>query len=79
MRMNGKRELDGGRVEKASNDSERQLLTAREAAAELTISERTLWTLTKTGEIPSVRIRRSVRYLPADLSAYVIACRERNP
>jgi len=60
-----------------SQDAKPQLLTAREAAEELTISERTLWTLTKAGEIPSVRIGRSVRYLPSDLSDYVIACRER--
>ena len=34
----------------------------REAAASLSISERTLWTLTKRGEIPHVRIGRSILY-----------------
>jgi excisionase family DNA binding protein len=38
------------------------LVTAREAAAALSISERTLWTLTQSGDIPVVRLGRSVRY-----------------
>lgn len=38
------------------------LVNSREASRLLQISERTLWTLTKAGEIPSVRLGRSVRY-----------------
>jgi excisionase family DNA binding protein len=38
------------------------LLTPREAATALAISERTLWTLTKSGALPAVRLGRSVRY-----------------
>lgn len=49
----------------------RKLLTPKEAAALLSISERTLWTLTNNGEIPAVRIGRSVRYDPADLAAWI--------
>lgn len=45
----------------------RLLLTPREAAAALAISERHLVNLTKSGEVPCVRLGRSVRYRPADL------------
>ncbi len=40
----------------------RLLLTPREAAEALTISPRTLWGLTSSGQIPCIRIGRSVRY-----------------
>ncbi|TWT86588.1 Helix-turn-helix domain protein [Pseudobythopirellula maris] len=49
------------------------LLTADQAAKALSISPRKLWSLTAGGEIPHVRIGRSVRY-PADgLQAFVAA------
>jgi excisionase family DNA binding protein len=38
------------------------LLSPREAASALAISERTLFTLTKRGEIPPVRFGRAIRY-----------------
>lgn len=48
------------------------LLTARQAAKILSISERTLWGLTKTGDIPAVRFGgRNVRYSPDDLRAWI--------
>lgn len=47
-----------------------------EAAEELAISPRTLWSLTDSGSIPCVRIGRSVRYDPADLRRYVDAQKE---
>lgn len=47
------------------------LLTAREAADVLRISERTLWTLKETGEIPFVRVGRSVRYDQTDLAEWI--------
>ncbi|MHC4876990.1 MAG: helix-turn-helix domain-containing protein [Planctomycetota bacterium] len=47
------------------------LLTAREAADLLRISERTLWTLKETGEIPFVRVGRSVRYEQTDLADWI--------
>lgn len=50
---------------------ERLLLTAREAAVVLSISARKLWSLTACGEIPAVRIGRSVRYLADDLRAWI--------
>jgi excisionase family DNA binding protein len=54
----------------------RLLLTIREAAAALAISERTLWTLTDTGAVPCVRVGRSVRYAPADLENYIARLRD---
>lgn len=47
------------------------LMTSREAATALAVSERTLWTLTNRGEIPAVRIGRSVRYDPHDLTRWI--------
>ena len=50
----------------------RLLLTAREAARAMSISERTLWSLTSPrGEIPAVRLGSAVRYALADLEAWV--------
>ncbi len=50
------------------------LLTARDAAAVLSVSQRTLWSLTHPrGPIHPVRIGRAVRYAPASLFAYVEA------
>ena len=47
------------------------LLRSREAAEALSISERTLWDLTKCGEIACIRIGRAVRYDPRDLLAFI--------
>ena len=47
------------------------LLRSDEAARLLAISLRKLWTLADEGEIPVVRIGRSVRYDPADLQDYI--------
>jgi excisionase family DNA binding protein len=49
------------------------LLTVREAADLLRISERTLFTLTKNHEIPSVRVGRGVRYDERDLARWIEA------
>lgn len=46
------------------------LVNTREAARMLCISERTLWTLTQEGRIPSLKIGRAVRYRVADLEAW---------
>lgn len=51
--------------------SPRLLIKAEEAAQMLSISPRLLWSLAQRGEIPQVRIGRSVRYDPADLHAWV--------
>jgi len=54
-----------------SADSIRLLITASEAARLLAISPRKLWGLTASGEVPHVRIGRSVRYPLADLQVWV--------
>lgn len=49
-----------------------RLLTPREAADRLCISERKLWALTMPrGSLPCVRIARSVRYAVHDLDGFV--------
>ena len=45
------------------------LLTLREAAEALSISERYLRSLTKAGTVPCIRLGRSVRYRPAEVEA----------
>ena len=47
------------------------LLTARQTARMLAISERSLYSLTKVGDLPAVRIGRSVRYDTADIRAWI--------
>ena len=50
----------------------RLLLTPRESARRLAISERLLWQLTADGAIPSVRVgKRGVRYDVRDLVAFI--------
>lgn len=53
------------------------LLTPVRAAQSLSISPRTLWTLTKSGQIPCVRIGRLVRYDPQDLQRWIDQRKER--
>ncbi|MFN3152117.1 helix-turn-helix domain-containing protein [Bremerella sp.] len=50
---------------------ERFLISAAEAAELLSISPRTLWTLTQSGEISTVRIGRRVMYSPSVLRRWV--------
>jgi excisionase family DNA binding protein len=47
------------------------LLKPDEAASALGICARKLWELTNSGLIPCVRIGRSVRYDPRDLSSWI--------
>lgn len=49
----------------------RLLLTPRQAAEALGLSARTLWTLTKAGRIPAVKLDRAVRYAVADLQDFI--------
>jgi len=56
----------------ASSDNTAPLLwKPDEAARSLAISPRKLWAMTNTGEIPSVRLGRAVRYDPADLREWI--------
>ena len=51
--------------------TERLLLTPRQAAEALQISERKLWSMKASGEIPHVLLGRSVRYPVADLQLWI--------
>ena len=59
----------------------RLLLTPRDAARALSISERTLWALSQPrGPIPVVHVgARSIRYSVSDLEAWVAEQRQRGP
>jgi excisionase family DNA binding protein len=61
------------------NPVQPMLVSARDAAKLLAISERTLWSLTAAGEIPVVRIGRSVRYDPRDLQTWIERSKQRLP
>ena len=47
------------------------LLTYREAATRLAVSERTVWSLVKAGALPAVKIGSAVRVDPVDLAAFI--------
>ena len=49
------------------------LLTPPQTAQALAISPRKLWAMTDSGEIPCIRLGRSIRYDPADLLAWIAA------
>jgi excisionase family DNA binding protein len=51
--------------------NQRLLLTAREAAKMLSISERSLWSLTKSGQIAVVKIGSSKRYSIHDIERFI--------
>lgn len=50
---------------------ERLLLTPRETAQAMNICERTLYTLTKRGDLPVVRIGRALRYSVDDIRDFI--------
>jgi excisionase family DNA binding protein len=47
------------------------LIGYREAARLLGVSDRTIFSLAKQGQIPAVRIGRAVRFDPADLRTWI--------
>jgi excisionase family DNA binding protein len=49
----------------------RLLLTPREAAAALALCEKSLFNLTRRGELPAVRIGSAKRYSIEDIRAYI--------
>lgn len=59
--------------------TKKRLYTVQQTGVYLGISDRTLWTLTNSGEIRSVRFgagrRQSVRYDVADLDAWIESCK----
>jgi hypothetical protein len=53
------------------------LLPLKNAAAALSVSQRTLWAMTSPrGPIPAIRLGRAVRYDVRDLTAYIDAAKE---
>jgi len=49
------------------------LMTSRETAAVLRVCEKTLYTMTKSGEIRSIHIGRGVRYSMEDIKKWIAA------
>lgn len=47
------------------------LLTSNQAAEALAISPRKLWSMTKSGEVPHLRLGRCVRYSIEDLRRWI--------
>lgn len=47
------------------------LLTYRQAAKVLGVTERTVWSLVNVGTLPAVRFGRSLRIDPVDLRAFI--------
>jgi excisionase family DNA binding protein len=52
-------------------------LTPRQAARALNVCEKTLYNLTRAGEIPVLRVGRLVRYDPEDLRRWIRSRTER--
>jgi len=48
-----------------------QLLTFKQAADLLGVTDRTVWTLVNDGRLPAVRFGRTVRIDPGDLRAFI--------
>lgn len=55
------------------------LLTPRDAAKALAVCEKTLWNLSRRGELRPVRIGRAVRYDVADLRRWIDAAKAVTP
>lgn len=52
---------------------DKRLLTLRETARMLSISERTLRTVTRSGQLPIIRMGRAVRVDVRDIEAFIEA------
>lgn len=50
---------------------DQMLLTPRDAARLLSLSERTLYSLRRRGELPAVQVGRAVRFDVTDLRAWI--------
>ena len=53
------------------NPNDKLLLSSKEAAKLLSISERTLWTITNAGQIACVRILGAKRYARTDIEKFI--------
>lgn len=54
------------------------LLSPQQASRALAISERTLWSLTKAGKVPHIRIGKLVRYSVDGLKQYIERAGKKN-
>ena len=54
------------------------LLTPKETAKTLSICEKTLYTLTKTGELPAIKIGRAKRYSVDEINRWIKKSLENN-
>ncbi len=63
--------MKGGAVTDSQSTTPVRLLKPSEAALFLAVSERTIKRLTARGELPHVRVGRSMRFVMEDLLAYV--------
>lgn len=53
----------------------RRLMSIRETAEYLSISTRHLWTITNSGQLPNIKMGKSVRYDRVDVDAYIERCK----
>ena len=53
-----------------------RLLSSKQAAKYLAISERKLWQLSKDGRLPKVNFDHVVRYDPTDLENFILKAKE---
>ena len=70
--------MKGGAVTDSQSTMPARLLKPSEAALFLAVSERTIKRLTARGELPHVRVGRSMRVVMEDLLAYVAGNRRRS-
>jgi excisionase family DNA binding protein len=58
-------------VNRPASTNARLAFTPREAAAMIAVSPRTLWSLTRSGEVRARKVGRLVRYYLPDLVAFM--------
>lgn len=80
--MNGERALDARNLPedpaKPAIPLRSRLLKYQEAADVLGVTDRTVFTMVKTGVLPSVRFGGSVRIDPRDLDAFISQSKRKN-
>ncbi|HWB00412.1 MAG TPA: helix-turn-helix domain-containing protein [Pirellulales bacterium] len=54
-----------------STKNDPPLMNVRDVAEQLGVSTRTVQTMIAAGELPTVRVRRAVRFRPSDVRAYI--------
>ena len=62
-------------INSVSEQIQEKLLKANDVAEILNISRALSYRLLKNGDIPTVRIRGTVRVMPTDLEEYIQKCR----